>query len=300
MKNHITKKPLVSVIMPVHNAGAFLSEAIESILNQTYENFELIIVDDASNDLSSSIIKRYKRKYPTKIYTYTLIHALGQSGDPATDFGISKAKGTYIAKMDADDVAVPERLERQVKFLQKNKDIFLVGSHAEIIDRNGKKLGIKQTPVSHKKIYTSFFLYCNVIHPSIMFRNNFSNNFYKIKFPYFNEYYTFFKLMSQGKRFANIPEPLLLYRIHGNNDTFSHTREKFKSTLRIRAAFIFECGYIPSILQIGTTLLQSIAVFALPQRIMIALYLLSKGVISIDDIFPLPILKRFTYAISYK
>lgn len=300
MKNKQQKNPLVSVVMPIHNAGKFLSESIDSILNQTYTNFELIIVDDASTDKSASILKRYQKKYPKKIRVYSLIHALGQSGDPATEFAISKAKGSYIAKMDGDDVAVPQRLERQVAYLEENKDIFLVGSHAEIIDQNGKKLGVKETPLTSKKIYNSFFLYCNVIHPTIMFRNNFSGSFYKIKFPYFNEYYTFFKLMRQGKRFANIAEPLILYRIHGNNDTFSHTREKFKSTLRIRAAFIRECGYVPSLLQLIITFLQTVAVFALPQRVMISIYLLSKGILSINDIFPLPILKRFTYAISYK
>lgn len=298
-----TKKntqPLVSVVMPVHNAGLFLSEAIESILAQTYTNFELIIVDDASTDNSPTIIQRFHKKYPKKIRVYTLIHALGQSGDPATDFGMRQAKGDYIAKMDADDIAVPQRLERQVAFLEQNKEIFLVGSHAEIIDKNGKKIGIKKTPLNSKKIYNSFFLYCNVIHPSIMFRNNFAGNFYTIKFPYFNEYYTFFKLMRQGKKFANIAQPLILYRIHGNNDTFSHTREKFKSTLRIRSAFIFEYGYIPSLYQLAVTLLQILAVLTLPQKVMITLYLLSKKVISLSDILPLPILKRFSYALSYK
>ncbi len=271
--------------MPVHNAGEFLVESIESILNQTYKKFELIIVDDASTDDSLKIINKYKKNYPKRIKVIKLKRTLNRSGDPATNMAIRKALGKYIAKMDADDIADPKRLEKQVEFLEKNKRIFLVGSQAYVIDKEGKTIGKKTTPLTHNEIYNNFFLYCYICHPSIMFRNQKKeSDFYQLKFLYFNEYYTFFKLMNQGKKFANLPEYLLYYRIHGRNNSFQHIKTKFLSTLAIKKEFVFKFGYEPSLQQILITLTQSFFVFLMPDKIITQLYLLSRHIITPWDI----------------
>ncbi len=125
MKNkNKNQNPLVSVIMPVYNAGNFLMEAIESILNQTYQNFEFIIVDDASTDNSWKIIQKYAKKYPKKIKAFQLKKTLNRGGDACANFALKKAKGKYIARMDADDIAHPKRLEKEVDFLEKTKRFF--------------------------------------------------------------------------------------------------------------------------------------------------------------------------------
>lgn len=271
--------PRVSVIMPVHNAQAYLKEAILSILHQTYRDFELIIIDDASKDNSWKIITQLQKQHK-RIRAFRNKVAMGKSGDPASNLAISKAKGEFIAKMDADDIAHPKRLEKQVTFLDNHPEIFLTGTQGYVINKEGKIIGKKKSPLKHHDIFADFFLYSYFIHPSIMFRNETKKQpFYKIKFPFFNEYYTFFKLMTEGKHFANMPEYLLYYRIHGENDTLSNTKKKFLSTLRMRWEFI-RLGYLPTIRQVAITLLQSIFVFSLPERAIPFFYLLSRNVIT--------------------
>jgi len=138
----INKQPLVSVIMPVYNAGDFLRPAIKSILKQTYKNFELIIIDDASTDNSWAIIKDFKTKNPRKIITIKLKRNLNKGGDACANVGYRKAKGEFVARMDADDISDPKRLEKQVDYLLKNKDIFMVGTQAWVIDKKGEIIGI--------------------------------------------------------------------------------------------------------------------------------------------------------------
>ncbi len=279
-KKSTNTQPLVSVIMPVHNASLYLREAINSIVNQTYKNIEFIIVDDGSHDKSWKIIQSFKQRFPKKIKAIHLKKALGKSGDPASNIAIMKAKGTFIAKMDADDIAKPTRIAKQVEFFQKNPAIFLAGTQAYVINKEGKTIGKKRVPEHQVDIFKDFFLYSYFIHPSIMFRNeNKGQPFYLLKFPYFNEYYTFFKLMTQGYKFANLPEFLLYYRIHGANDTLSNTRKKFLSTLRMRWEFI-KLGYNPNFRQLLITILQALAVFILPERAIPVIYLLSRNVIT--------------------
>lgn len=145
MKNK--NNPLVSIIMPVYNAGLFLVEAIESIINQTYENWELIIIDDASTDNSWKIIKRFKNQYPKKIKVIRLKKNLNKGGDVCANIGFQKAKGRFIARMDSDDISHSNRLEKQVKFLLNNPDIFMLGSQAWVIDKNGEIIGEKNLPL---------------------------------------------------------------------------------------------------------------------------------------------------------
>ena len=288
------KLPLVSVVMPVYNAGDFVVEAIRSIIKQTYKNIELIIVDDASEDNSVKIIDKYRKKYPRIIKLITLKKSLGKSGDPATNIAIKKAKGKYVAKMDADDISDPKRIAKQIEYLEKNKDVFLLGTQAYVINKHGEILGEKNTPLNHQEIYSHFFLYNYMIHPSIMFRNiKNKKDFYQIKFPFFNEYYTFFKLMNLGKKFANLNEKLLYYRIHGKNDTFSQIKKKFMSTLNIKKEFVFTFNYHPNYKDIIVTIAQSILVFMVPEKFTVYFYLLSRNVIK-----PQKLIKSFATVLT--
>jgi glycosyltransferase involved in cell wall biosynthesis len=110
--------------MPVYNAGRFLAPAIESILKQTYKNFELIIVDDASTDNSLEIIKGYKRRFRKRITVVQIARNLNKGGDVCANEGLKYAKGKYIARMDSDDIAHPLRLDKQVEFLENTANIF--------------------------------------------------------------------------------------------------------------------------------------------------------------------------------
>lgn len=278
---HNTKStPLVSVVLPVHNGGQYVKEAIDSILSQTYTHFELIIVNDASTDYTKKTLNSYQKKYPNIVRVIHLDKNLGKSGDPATNIGIQHAKGSFIAKMDSDDIAHPERLAKQVSFLKKHREVFLVGTQAYVIDQNGKIMGIKKTPLTHERLFKYFFTYNPMIHPSIMFRKNMiiGKQFYDLKFSCFNEYYTFFKLMHMGFMFANLPEPLIYYRIHGKNDILTNTKEKLSTILAIRKSFITEFHYLPTFRDLLITLFQTIAIYFMPVQFIATLYMIARGI----------------------
>jgi glycosyltransferase EpsE len=282
MKN--TNRPLVSVVMPVYNADAYLTRAIDSILRQTYENLELIIVDDASIDGSVGIIERYKRLYPKKISFVRLSKNLNRGGDSCANVGISSAKGKYIARMDADDVSHPKRIEKQVRFLERHSSIFLVGSNAHIINKEEEVIGVKSEPNSHAEILKGYFTFHPVVHSSCMYRRFLKNGkifIYDKKYKCNNDYYTFFKLIVDGYSFHNLSEKLIRYRIHDKSVTFSNIRKNFIQTFKIRMEMVFKHGFRPTLSGIFITSLQIGVVSLLPEKILLKLYLLTKGIAKI-------------------
>lgn len=129
---------LVSVIMPTYNVEKYVGEAIESILNQTYENFEFIIVDDCSTDSTYEICKKYANQ-DSRIKLYKNSENLKIS--KTLNFALSKSTGKYILRMDGDDISVPDRIEKMKVFLDANPKVKLVGTSAITIDSEGKELG---------------------------------------------------------------------------------------------------------------------------------------------------------------
>lgn len=124
-------RPKVSVLMAVYNAEDFLAEAMESILNQTFKDFEFIIIDDGSTDSSKKIIRNYSDP------RIRLISRKNKGFVFSLNEGIELARGKYIARMDADDISDPTRIEKQVKFLDKNRDIAMVGTSFSLVDEKG-------------------------------------------------------------------------------------------------------------------------------------------------------------------
>ncbi len=151
--------------MPAYNAERYIKDSIESILNQSERDFEFIIVDDGSTDKTSLIISSFSdpRLRVFKINHCGLIYSL--------NFGISKANGEYIARMDVDDISEPNRLKKQADFLDDHPDIALCGSFATIIDENGKVKGrLEYSPIEDKNIRRYALLHNPFIHPTIMIR----------------------------------------------------------------------------------------------------------------------------------
>lgn len=274
------KEPLVSVVMPVYNAGDFLREAIESILNQTYQNFELIIIDDASTDQSNKVIRMYAKKYPKKIHAIYLKKNINGGGDAAGNVGFAKARGEYIARMDSDDVASVNRLEKQVDYMKAHKQIDVLGSCAWVINGSGDVTGEKNVPLTHKGIYQEFFTFHPMIHPTVMVRRSsiMGKTLYSQKLPSNNDYLTFFKLIMNGKRFANLPDKLLQYRLHGTNDSLLKLKRNFINSLRTRYVAVRQLGYKPSLLSVVKLISQCAAVFILPERVAVEIYLLVRGI----------------------
>lgn len=269
------KTVLVSIIMPVYNAEQYLDKAINSILNQTYPNIELFIVDDCSTDKSFTIAKKYKKKYPNKIHLIQPKKNINKEGDAGFNLAMNYAKGSYIARMDADDIAEKNRIKKQVSFLEKHKDIFLVGGQALVIDKEGREMGMKAVPTDHESIYNMFFQVHPIIHPTVMFRNEKPRQpFYFEKFEDSNDYYTFFTLLMQGKKLANLPDILLKYRIHGLNSTVRRMKQKLITTIHVRQEMMKKYGYKPSIKEYIPYLVQLFVAMIIPNKFLIYLYYL--------------------------
>lgn len=210
------KKPEISVIMPVYNAEQFLDKSIRSILDQTFRNFEFIIIDDGSIDKSKTIIRGYQKK-DKRIKLIRNIRNLGLQ--KTLNKGLNAARGKYIARMDADDISLLRRLEMQKKYLDKNKEIFLVGSSAIVIDKMGERLGVFRKYDNYKKVRKKLEKNNCIIHPSIMFRNKGFK--YRTGFKASEDYDLYLRILSSGERITNLPYFLIQYRI---------TKESFVST----------------------------------------------------------------------
>ena len=177
-KNIIIRNPKISVLMPVYNGEQFLKEAINSILNQSFKNFEFIIINDGSGDKTEEIINSFKDgriKYIENKKNIGLTKSL--------NIGIKEARGKYLSRMDADDIGLIKKLEIQYNFLENNTNIGIVGSAMFIIDDNGKVIGKSRKPVEHYLIKWRCFFGYPMAHPTIMGRTGiFKENLYNEMF----------------------------------------------------------------------------------------------------------------------
>jgi glycosyltransferase involved in cell wall biosynthesis len=271
------KEPLVSVIMPVYNGGFFMGQAIESILKQTYKNFEILIIDDASTDNTWQIMKNYKKLFPKKIKIFRLKKNIGAFG--AMNLVIKKAKGEFIAPMDSDDLSHRQRLEKQVDFLQENPEVIVLGTQAWVIDENNEVIGKKNYPCNNKEIYQNYAVVHPIVHPSCMIRRSLlpeKNKIYENKYGVNDDYYTFFKLLNYGK-FANLPDYLLSYRIHGANSSLQNLKGKFFNISKIRIMACRELNYRFSLKAIIIFLAQFLLVMLIPGKIINYVYFFLRG-----------------------
>ena len=155
--------------MPVFNSERFLAEAIESILTQTFTDFELIIVDDGSTDGSADIIRAYA-EHESRIRFVQLAENMGEAG--ARNACIARASGKYIAGMDSDDISLPERLQKQVDFLQAHPEIGGVGTHADVVCEDLQYIFSRRPPQHHALILLDKYIGDPFVHASVMLRRN--------------------------------------------------------------------------------------------------------------------------------
>lgn len=202
---------MISVVMGAYNSEKYISEAIESIINQTYKNFEFIIIDDCSADKTNMII----RKYAVKDNRIKLINNSNNMGlTYCLNKGIKIAKGKYIARMDTDDIALPSRLEKQFSYLENHKNVVVLGSWAFDIDENGKIIQERNVPKYNKDIVNLIKLVSPMIHPTVMFRKKEINIIggYNEDFKLSQGYELWFRCIAKGYHMENLSERLLYYR----------------------------------------------------------------------------------------
>lgn len=212
---------LVTVLMPVYNAEKYIGEAIRSVLNQTYTTFELLIVDDGSSDNTVNIIRTFNDQ------RIRLIKEERKGISYALNTGLHEAKGSYVARFDADDICLPRRLEKQISFLNGHPDYVLAGTDAEYIQENGDHLfDFRSISYSYEQILHRLYHYCPFIHSSVMYRKGavLSAGGYSHFAHHFEDYFLWVNLVKSGKC-CNLPETLIKVRFNPDSLTID---EKWK------------------------------------------------------------------------
>ena len=210
----ISDTPLVSIIMSVYNSQKTLARALESIVSQTYQNIEIIIVDDASEDCSIDIIREYAAKN-SKIKLMQNNNNMGLAW--SLNRAIINSKGVYIARMDSDDRSHPARIERQVLFLENNLEVEVLGTASNYVDADHDFVKTVFMPEHHKDCVSILPKTTPFIHPTVVIRRAFFDKvgFYDESLRKAQDY----ELWSRGARcarYANIPEILLDYTMPNN------------------------------------------------------------------------------------
>ena len=228
MKSISIERPLVSVVMPTYNYAKFIGDAIRSVLDQTYENLELIIIDNYSEDNTEDIIASFsdsRIKYK-KFRNNGIIAA-------SRNVGICESRGKYIAFIDSDDLWKPTKIEKQIELLEKNDNIFLVCSRFIII-KNGKvsRIRPRKRILRSGNVFIPLFLSINFIgSSSVLLRNVLKENNYLFdtdeRLRAIEDYDLWLKI-AKNKQIAYINEPLVVYREHGSNTSIGITSFLFR------------------------------------------------------------------------
>lgn len=228
----IKENPLVTVIIPCYNAEKYVESSVKSIMNQTYKNLEILITDDCSKDNTYEILKKlasedsrirlFKNETNKKI-----VLTLNEL--------VSHAKGKYIARMDADDISLPNRIEMQVSFLELNSEYGMCGTNAINIDENGKFISKTKLPSLFDEVRTCLMYYSCIYHPTVMIKSNIlKENLYSEEFPYAEDYELWARLVFQKNiKIGNLKDFLLNYRIFNNQSCNVHRNEQISSCAKI-------------------------------------------------------------------
>lgn len=213
---------LVSIVLPVFNSEKYITECLESIVSQTYQNWELLIIDDGSTDNSDKIISACILNVKNPVQYIKLSH----HGLPyCLNYAITKANGKYIARIDADDVMLPTRLEKQVLYLEKHASIDILGTNAYEINEKGEIFSIIIKPQDHVNIKAAFSYDCPILHPSVMMRKEiFKQYHYNEIYPSPEDYELWVRLINIVK-FDNLQEPLIKKRKHIGQATYFKNRK---------------------------------------------------------------------------
>ncbi|MCX5904811.1 MAG: glycosyltransferase [Proteobacteria bacterium] len=230
MSIHAGHSPTVSVLMSVYNGEQFLGEAVESILDQTYRDFEFIVVNDGSTDGTGKILEAYHDK------RIVLIHQRHAGLTKALNQGLSMARGAYIARMDADDISLPERLEKQIAFLEDSPAVGLISSHFYVIDHEGKQVSLCQPPVANEVLQNALLTENQFCHGAAVFRSDCIKTV--------GTYRDFFKFAQDFDLWLRIAEKyhcgnlgLPLYKWRGDTRSLSLSSLKQKDNQFVYAAF---------------------------------------------------------------
>ena len=232
------RRPLISVVLPVYNVGHYIEECLDSILAQSFQDFEIIVIDDCSTDDTVKLVESYKDPrifIKKKDRNKGLIDSL--------NLGFEIAKGKYIARMDGDDISTTDRFQKQLDVLENNPQIDVCGCW---LQQFGKKHEIIKHKKNHEKIVVQMLLSCSMSMGSVMF-NRKSLETYKFDINKKHvEDYDFWSRAAWTCKFYNIQEVLYYYRMHESQVSSTHKKIQIKGDIPIKLYLFKKTGYNPA------------------------------------------------------
>jgi glycosyltransferase involved in cell wall biosynthesis len=230
--------PAVSVLMPVWNPDPeFFRVAVQSVLSQTWDDFELIVIEDPSERSAGDLLiplNDRRIEHCIQSRRTSIVEQL--------NVGLARCRADLVARFDADDICRPERLERQRRFLETHHDVSVLGSQLIVINDRGEEIGHRRYPQGHDEILRHFQRSNPLAHPSVMFRRTVvaeAGGYRGVQLPtgavpWCQDYELWSRLAGQGVRFANHPDPLVAYRLHSAQVKSTNLRDVLRAYLEIK------------------------------------------------------------------
>jgi Glycosyl transferase family 2 len=228
-----SRGPAVTVLTSVYNGEAYLAQALESVLAQSLSDWECVVVDDGSSDGSPEIARRF-----AATDSRFRVHVQANQGPPsARNAGLQHARGRYVAVLDADDVALPDRLERQVAHLDANPDVALVGSNVTMMSGSGHEFGLAEYPLDDEAIRAQLERQTAFVHSAATYRRELvlDTGGYRGVARYAEDLDLWLRLAERG-RLANLAEPLVRYRVHATQESITRIEEQVLAVQAVLAS----------------------------------------------------------------
>jgi glycosyltransferase involved in cell wall biosynthesis len=259
----------VSVLTPAYNVEKYISETIESILSQSFQDFEFIILDDCSTDNTFKISTEYAKK-DNRIKVFKNDKNLGIAGN--RNKLLTLASGEYLAWQDSDDISLSDRLQKQVKVLDENIDVGIVGGGLQLFNESGD-LSKRLFSITDAELRKSIFRYSPVAQPSAMIRKGVFDKVgnYDLKMPPAEDLDMSFRIGMYYK-FANVPDVVVKYREHDKSATFTKLKVIETNTIAMRLIYANTKAYKMSFLDEVYNLCQYISIFLIPTKLKIWLF----------------------------
>lgn len=265
----MNQTPKISVLMPAYNTEKYVNEAIESILQQTFNDFELIIIDDCSTDNTWDVIQEYSKKDGR----ISIHRNEKNSGISSTrNKLISLAKGNYIVWQDSDDISLPTRMEKQYKLMEENPAVGICGGYLQFFNNQGN-LSIRKYAATDALLRKNIFRFSPVAQPGAIVRKKalIETGFFSTELEAAEDLAVSFQIGSKYQ-FANLQEVVLKYREHSDGTTFTKLRTMEINTLRVRKLNMFNKKYRFNLVDIIYNCLQYLSIFLIPPTYKLKLF----------------------------
>jgi glycosyltransferase involved in cell wall biosynthesis len=228
--------PLVSLVMPARNAAATLEESLVSLAQQTFTEFEVVLVNDGSDDATLAIAERFSTRLNLRVVHHDICQGVAKS----INDGIAASDSEFVARLDADDLAQPLRLQRQLEFMTSNPRIGVCGTHMQVFSSESDRGYVLAHPISNAGIRTALVQRCAISHPSVMCRRRIFDQvgYYDPRFDFAEDYELWCRASLLGVQFANIPEVLTHYRTHPGQVGRQKAQLQYERDLAIKSRYI--------------------------------------------------------------